>query len=457
MKDQNSIQLGNQAKLKPSRYNFFFEADDGYILAYNALSNSLARVDQEKSTLIKKILKNPNKFSFNTDDKEKLKKDLLKGYFLIDEALDEVEILKMRNRIGRYSKEYLGLAIAPTLACNFRCSYCFEEKRSESMTAEVENALIKFVESRLDVAKVFTVAWFGGEPTLKFDTIERLTTNFQQLCKKNNVNFPPMSIITNGYLLSKEKVQKLKELNILSAQVTLDGPPDVHDKRRKLIDGKGTFLKVLENIKAAMDILHIHIRVNIDKENVDRVDELSEIFKENGWLDKVPFYFGHVEAITDSCADISTHCFSTKEYSSIVIELLKKSKKKGLLSYRYPSSSHFGFCSADKYNTYVVAPSGYLFKCWNEITFSNNNSVGSVFEEDLTPQQINTLTRYLNWDPFTNQKCVRCNLFPICSGGCPYNALNSRKKDNCIDFKYNLHEMLRFKYDEVKLKQKAKK
>ncbi|MGD2091163.1 MAG: radical SAM protein [Candidatus Aminicenantes bacterium] len=443
-------------KLKTSQYNFFFEADDGYTLAYNALSNSLARVHREKFKLIKKILKAPNKFSFDTEDKEKLKKDLLKGYFLIDETLSELEILKMRNKIGRYSKEYLGLAIAPTLACNFDCTYCFEDKKPDTMTEETENALIKFVESRLELAKLFSVTWFGGEPTLKIDTIERLTKSFQKLCEKNNVDFAPMSMITNGYLLTRENAKKLKELNIASAQVTVDGPPEVHDKRRKLNNGKGTFVRILENIKAAMDILKIQIRINIDKENVETVEELYKIFKEYGFIDRVPFYFGHVEALTHACTDVSTLCLSTKEYSAIVIDLLKKSKEKGLLSYRYPSLSHFGFCSADKFNAYVVAPSGLLYKCWNEISFTKEYSVGSVFEENLSPQQINNLTKYLNWDPFENKKCVKCKLFPVCVGGCPYNAINNRKSENCIDFKYNLNEMLRFKYDEIKMKQKTK-
>ncbi len=439
-------------KLKASNYNFFFEADDGNILAFNALSNSLARVTPVKFKQISQILEAPAQFSFDTEDKEKLKQDLLKGHFLIADALDEVEILKMRNRIGRYSKEYLGLAIAPTLACNFDCTYCFEDKKSETMTEEIENALVKFVESRLNIANVLSVTWFGGEPTLRIDTIERLTREFQRLCKEYKVEYPPTSIITNGYRLTGENARKLKDSHVVGAQVTIDGPPKVHDKRRKLKNNKGTFYHIMDNIKASMDILRIHVRINIDKTNIDEVDDLYKIFEEYGFIDKVPFYFGNVDAMTESCADISTLCLNTKEFSDTVIELLKKSKERGFGGYLYPSSTHFGFCCADRYNTYVVAPTGDLYKCWNEISFTRELSVGSIFEEDLEPAQINNLTKYLNWDPFTNEKCVKCNLLPICGGGCPYNDINNRKSENCIDFKYNLYEMLRLKYHEIKVK-----
>lgn len=446
-------------KLKTSNYNFFFDAEDGYILAYNAFSNSFARVDREKFKLIEKILEAPGKFSFDSEEKEKLKKDLVKGYFLIDERLSELEILKMRNRIGRYSKEYIGLSIAPTLACNFHCTYCFEDRKTDTMTKEVEDALIKFVENRLNTAKSLSVSWFGGEPTLEIDIIERLTNEFQRLCRDNNVYFGPMAIITNGYLLTKKIAEKLKKLNIVRAQLTVDGPPDVHDKRRKLNNGKGTFLKIMENIKEVKDILNIHIRVNVDKDNIDRVEELYKFFGEYGFLEKVPFYFGNVQGfINDSCADVSTVCFSTKEYSSTVIDLLKRCREKGISNPRYPAPTHFGFCSADKLNTYVVAPSGCLYKCWSEISFTEEHSVGTVFEENLDPNQINNLTKYLNLDPFTNQECLECKYFPICSGGCPYNALNKEKfqNENCIDFKYNLDEMLRLKYDALKKNKKIK-
>jgi uncharacterized protein len=443
--------------LKASHYNFFFKADDGNTLAYNALSNSLARVDPEKFKLIQEILESPGCYAYDTEDKQKLKQDLLKGHFLIDETLDEVEILKMRSHLGRYSKEYLGLAIAPTLACNFDCSYCFEgDRKKGTMTVEVEEALIKFVENRLDLANLFTLTWFGGEPTLKIDIIERLTRKFKELCREHKVHFPPSSMISNGYLLTRENAEKIKSLDINSVQVTLDGPPEVHDSRRKLKNGKGTFTQILDNIKACLDILNIQVRINIDKDNVEEAEKLGKIFAEHGLIDKVPFYFGNVEPLTDACTDISTLCFNTREYSKIVIRLLNKFREKGIIGYRYPAPAHFGFCSADKFNTYVVAPSGHLYKCWNEINLSRESSVGTVFEEDLDARQINNLTKYLNWDPFEVEKCRQCKILPICAGGCPYKILQDGENENCIDFKYNLQEMLRLKYEEIKKKEKIK-
>lgn len=136
--------------LKTCRYNHFFKAEDGYTLAYNALSNNFARVTEEKYNIIKEILKSPGNFCFDTKEKEQLREDLTKGSFLIDEDIEEIEFLKMRNRIGRFSTDYFGLTIAPTLECNFECTYCFEESKKESMSKEVTEALIKFAEERIN-------------------------------------------------------------------------------------------------------------------------------------------------------------------------------------------------------------------------------------------------------------------------------------------------------------------
>ena len=55
--------------------------------------------------------------------------------------------------------------------------------------------------------------------------------------------------------------------NLLANKVQLctsiDGPEEIHDRRRPLAGGRGTFRTILTNVVAAADILPIRIRVNI--------------------------------------------------------------------------------------------------------------------------------------------------------------------------------------------------
>jgi len=90
------------------------------------------------------------------------------------------------------------------------------------MTPEVEDAAVAFVDRRTREIRSMSLSWFGGEPTLRLDIIERLVGRLGKLCKEKDISFPAMSMITNGYLLTSDVATVLKGLNITSVQVTLD-------------------------------------------------------------------------------------------------------------------------------------------------------------------------------------------------------------------------------------------
>lgn len=439
-------------KFKKSRYNHFIDLEDNTFLCYNALSNSLAVAAREDYNAIMSVLHNPNDDWGKDERMAKIKEDLFNGSFLQEEIFDEVAFLQMKNKIGRFGQSALSLTIAPTMACNFDCSYCFEKQDSTSMTDETAEALLHFISEKTKGLAQLSVTWFGGEPTLRLDIIEKLVAGLQKIAHERNLLFPPMGIITNGYLLDKTAAKKLKELNIQNAQITIDGAPKIHNMRRPLKNRQGTFERIIQNIIDCKDIIGIHIRVNIDKQNITHIDELLDILQEKGIAGKTPLYFSNVQANTAACADLSTVCFTNREHSALVVNLLKKLLDRGIGNITYPSPHHFGFCTADRYNGYVIAPNGNLFKCWCEIGSDSAQSVGSIGEHIPDALQINNLARYLNWDPFQNEECRACDILPVCSGGCPYNASQSASGKVCIDFRHNLKEMLALKHAEIKHK-----
>lgn len=106
--------------MRESKYNYFFQKDD-LVLAYNGRTNALAEVSLEDYEKIKKYLS-------NEDDIDKdLKESLVYGGFLLEEDIDELELIRNSLLMSRYSTDFLGLTIAPTSNCNFRCPYCYEK------------------------------------------------------------------------------------------------------------------------------------------------------------------------------------------------------------------------------------------------------------------------------------------------------------------------------------------
>jgi uncharacterized protein len=128
----------------------------------------------------------------------------------------------------------LTLTIFPTGKCNFCCPYCFEASKPfsrEAMTMDAQNAVLKFVQRNIPNHKALHVNWFGGEPLLEPEIIERLSNQFIQIC---NTRFLPYSadIITNGFFLDADMFDMLYKLKVYNYMITIDGFKEQHDQLR---------------------------------------------------------------------------------------------------------------------------------------------------------------------------------------------------------------------------------
>ncbi|MDD4052171.1 MAG: 4Fe-4S cluster-binding domain-containing protein [candidate division Zixibacteria bacterium] len=225
-----------QPTWKSSRYNFFFEANDGDYLLYNSMSGGFSLVYPAQVANVITLLGNPNSFELTTDGGKTLFQAAVAGGYILNSNVDELGVLQMVSLLGRFSSEHLQLTIMPTLDCNFQCTYCYEETRPEYMTNEVQEALISWVSEKVQTAKKFTVGWFGGEPLLHLDCIQRLSERFRSLCDTAGVTYFA-TVVTNGYLMNQDVVNDFEIWGVKNVQITLDGPPHIHNLQRPLQTG----------------------------------------------------------------------------------------------------------------------------------------------------------------------------------------------------------------------------
>ena len=129
--------------------------------------------------------------------------------------------------------------------------------------------------------------------------IESLSQRIIALCKDKDVQYSA-SIITNGYLLTKEVAEKLKEYHVRSAQITVDGPKEIHDTRRPMANGQGTYDVIMEHLVETKGILPINLRINVDYDNVAAADQVVETLREKDLLQSVHPYLGLVTTKTTS-------------------------------------------------------------------------------------------------------------------------------------------------------------
>ncbi|HER43394.1 MAG TPA: SPASM domain-containing protein [Candidatus Eisenbacteria bacterium] len=434
--------------MKASRYNRLFQASDGAWLAFNGWTTALAEIEPEQLDFFRALLSDPDGAVCDTPEKREMREAMIDAHFIIDDEMDELATIKADILRDRFSKEYLYLTIAPTLDCNFRCDYCYEEHLKITMSKSVEEALLRWVEKRIGPSNELHVTWYGGEPLLPaaYRVVERLSEAFMKLSAERGIKYGA-HLVTNGYLLDRPKMERLAGLGVELVQVTLDGPPEIHDARRHLAGGQGTFHRIIENIKETVDLAEFQLRVNVDRRNAMSALEVVEILRKEGLEGKVRPHLAQVVSDGATCGNIHELCYSSEEFARMEIEVYREAAARKLHVIRYPYRIPGAYCTSDRMNAFVIAPNGSIFKCWHEVTMTPDKSIGSVLDEQ-EPFQKYIEDRWLRWDAFEKPACRECDILPMCHGGCPLAAMRDPESDRgaCEHYKYHLEPLLEIRY-----------
>jgi uncharacterized protein len=428
--------------VKPSRYNHWYRVDDREILGYNALTTALVRLTDDEFDCFQDFCDRPADDFFAERGAEPLRKQLVDTGLIIADDVDELARIAGYHRLARQQRNQLSLTVIPTLACNFRCNYCFSYAKPGRMNGTVQDDLVRFTERRLDGVQSFTISWYGGEPLLCLPIIERLAGRLHGACEQRGVTRPGDSIVTNGYLLTRRAADRLKGAGVARAQVTLDGGSRAHNARRPLANGRPTFDRILENLSAVADVLDIQVRINVDRSNADTAVGALDALAAAGLQHRVVPYFGHVQAFSDLCSDIAGTCLSGREFSELDFELTKQALVRGFDGFPYPRSSLHGRCIADNPLGFVVAPDGLLFKCWAEASQGSYWSVGHVADDVRSERQEINHKLFEGADALKNEGCRACRVLPLCMGGCPHVALRNPGSMSCTQWNYTLGRTL---------------
>ncbi len=428
---------------KLSRFNHVLPWREGNFLAFNAITGALGVLTSEKYDVYQRLVaKLTNESSKNLDQEEQeLLGHLQYGHFVVDKDQPEMDWLKFRYRKSRYDSTSLGLIVAPTMACNMACPYCFEGNKRGRMSPRIVESLIAFVEKQAGDLKDVSITWYGGEPLLAFDVIEDITESMLELAGEYKFSYECTGMITNGYLLDNKTVDRIVEMNMGEVQVTIDGPARVHDIKRPLKNGQGSFDTILANLQYAADKIPVVVRVNLDKDfTSDHVLELLGELERGGLRDKLAIYFGRLEPATPACSNISESCYEAKAYSETEIEYFRLLLERGFGIQRLPQPI-MTFCFAQLENSFLIDPDGDMYRCFN-YAGDKSRSMGNIQDElNLQNAEFNRLFAF---DPFENEACRSCEILPICMGSCPSRRLDREVPEDevCDSWKFNLEPML---------------
>ena len=140
--------------------------------------------------------------------------------------------------------------------CNINCTYCYWFRDAEVynkpavLTIEAEDAFCERLEQHIEEFELdhFVLIFHGGEPLLfpkhRFVEFQEKLLDIEDRtgCEISR------GVCTNAILIDQEWADILKSYNV-TVSVSLDGPPDIHDKYRVDFKGRGTHADTLRGIE----------------------------------------------------------------------------------------------------------------------------------------------------------------------------------------------------------------
>lgn len=410
-----------------SKYNIVLESSYGRFI-YNTYTNNLMKMDATLMSCIDKIKEGD--FSCLSDEGILMLKN---NMVLVENDTNIYRSIKLQRSISRLDTSYLTLTIAPTTACNFKCVYCYESGIAP-LSASAQSNLLEDTVSFVNLfknTKYLRVTWYGGEPLLQFEYIEKLSHRLMDTFDNYQAH-----MVTNAYLLDRTKSQKLKELKISAIQVTIDGLEEVHNIRRPHKQNNDSFQRIIYNLDDLFSIypeIRVGFRINVDKSNQAEYPRIYGYLKERYGEYKINVHPGYVT--DDFSTEPNNCCFEMDEVNKFV---LGQYDNHNIPISLYPRPL-FGECSARHITSFVIGPKGELYKCWNDIGIKEK-TIGTVKDVSLSHELL--LKYLLENDPLSDVNCEDCFCFPICEGGCPYKRIYQKdsqesfckaKKEGVID------------------------
>lgn len=413
-----------------SRYRIDVPLDSEHIIVYSTLTTSLVVLTREEyeAIFIEK--------TFTDSDTCAALCDM--GMLVAEGESQEKLLAELRRGVLSGDNGISGIMIAPTMDCNARCYYCFENgARRGTMSPETADAVSDFIARNCPKKKLY-ISWFGGEPLLVPEIIDRITDSL----KASGIEVES-TITTNGILLTDEIVNRFSDWGTYRVQISVDGIGDHYNRAKRFHGVEGNpFCIIVENIRKALDSgISVHLRINYRSTDCKGIEEGFAFFNDAfGGYDNLSLY----GAPLDLPAEKGYSEFDEQE-GNLYFDVLRMSLDNGyeddelnfregvneseeinvvlgnLLLSPFPAP-----CMMVNRWRFAVDDRGLLYKCQKHLG-QERFSCGNVFDGIDT----NDCYRYFSTDVIHDNRCKQCAIFPICHGGCNANRLMYGDKYAC--------------------------
>lgn len=348
---------------------------------------------------------------------------------LFTEDCFESHACDLKNRSGAIKA--LCLHVAHT--CNLSCEYCFAAQgkyhgERALMSFEVGRQALEFLIANSGKQHNLEVDFFGGEPLMNWEVVKQLVSYARSREAETGKRFR-FTLTTNGVLVDDDVIEfSNREMN--NVVMSLDGRPEVHDRLRKTVNGKGSYdiiVPKFQKFAKSREDREYYIRGTFTHNNVEFTKDILH-------MAELGFTELSMEPVVCSPDD---PCALTREdlpvlfgqYEVLAKEIIKRNREgRGFTFYHYMIDLAAGPCiykrisgcgSGTEY--LAVTPWGDLYPC-HQFVGDEKYLMGNV-HDGVTNTGLREKFKQCN--AYARPACKDCWAKLYCSGGCAANAYHA--------------------------------
>lgn len=302
-----------------------------------------------------------------------------------------------------------------TSRCNALCDHCGsrctaslgDELSPDDFKKVLDNVAENFG------AKAIMLNITGGEPLMRKDLFE-ITGYADKLGFK-------WGLVTNGMLITDDVIGKMKETNMSTITISLDGMKKTHEEFRHVPECFDRIIRSIEKLKAGNFIEHIQVTFIATKNNIY---ELPEVYRLLSMLDIDSLRISGIDPI--GRAKDNEHLMLNKEEYIYLFNFMKEHQTSSL-PVVWSCTHYFG----NTENT--IDPTGKKFHCYTGIHVASVLSNGDIFgcpniprrkeliqgnvlKDDFCEVWKNKFEFYRNPNRTKAKQCEDCEYWNYCKG-----------------------------------------
>ena len=335
------------------------------------------------------------------------------------------EVIKARKKeLDRVAKENDRLIKKPqlsnlflevTLRCNARCEHCGSNcgdkiPKDEITKEELEKALLE-IHNKYGAKNVF-ITVTGGEPLMRKDIFE-----IMKYARKLGYHW---GMTTNGMLINEDIIKKMKETNIESISISLDGLEKTHESFRRVPGSYKKIMHAIELLQKLDTLKSLQITTVANKKNMNELEDIYQMLLDKGikeWrvmcVDPIGRAYENDGILLEKKELIDMYNF--------IIEKRKEGKMKvdndcshylGL-KYENITRDHSFICGAGIFVGSILS-NGDICVCPN--VRHKSLIQGNIRKDSFVDVWENKFEQFREKRITTNEKCKKCKSYKYCRG-----------------------------------------